>query len=429
MQLIDPKQLIASKTVEEFCRTADKPFAQVTDATPLMAKPFGHMVESPNILYQLGLLLTELKFARTLRVVDFGSGTCWLSRGLAQMGAITVSVDPSAAALKIGKQMFEQYPPVGGGVAEPEFLLFDGRRIDLPDASVDRIVTFDSFHHIPNQKEIISEFARILKPGGIAGFSEPTRYHSRTPLSQHEMRTHDVLENDMLLEEIWEHAEAAGFTKLTLKFAADLYLNKPHILRRKDSVGWLNHWLRKPLLLKNNLKLMLNSARALDKQPNIFFLQKGDTVLDTRMSFIATGGSNSVSGEGELVHKINSDVKLISGKPNEKLTVSVRCANQGSLTWLHRNYEELLRSPMKEYAIVKLGAHLLSDKEQILNYDFARARLLKDVSPNHACEIELHITLPSDPGNYFLDIDMVLEGIVWFANTGNQTLKIPMQVI
>jgi ubiquinone/menaquinone biosynthesis C-methylase UbiE len=31
---------------------------------------------------------------------------------------------------------------------------------------MDRIICHDGFHHIPNQAEIISELARVLKPGG-----------------------------------------------------------------------------------------------------------------------------------------------------------------------------------------------------------------------------------------------------------------------
>lgn len=409
--------------------TADKPFAEVTDPTPLMAKPFGHMVESPYILYQLGLLLTELKFARTLRIVDFGSGTCWLSRCLAQMGAATVSVDPSASALKIGKQMFEDYSPVGGGVAKPEFLHFNGRTIDLPDASVDRIVTFDSFHHIPNQQEVIAEFARILKPGGIVGFSEPPRYHSQSVMSQHEMRTHDVLENDMLLEEIWSFAEAVGFTKLTLKFCSDPLLNKPHIHRSAKSNNWLKRMLNKPNLWRNYLNLYIHSAKEIENQSNIFFLHKGDLVLDTRMSYIATGGSSGVAGDNELLVRLKTDVTTISGTKNEAVSLQITCTNTGTLTWLHKNNDGLLHSHVKDYAVVKLGAHLQTTKGANLNFDFARARLTSDLAPTQSANMTLNFNLPCEQGDYVLELDMVVERIVWFANTGNPSLKILLKVL
>src|SRR4029077_2535679 len=93
-------------------------------------------------------------------------------------------------------------------------LVFDGRRIDLPDASVDRIVSFDAFHHLPNPDEVLREFARVLKPGGIAGFAEPGARHSRSPMSQFEMRTYRVVENDIDVHAIWRTAARCGFRDL-----------------------------------------------------------------------------------------------------------------------------------------------------------------------------------------------------------------------
>src|SRR6185369_11221284 len=114
------------------------------------ALPFGNPIVAPHYLYNLGFLLAGLQLARTMRVLDFGAGTCWLSRHLNEMGCLTVSLDPSPAALELGRKLFEQYPPVGGCLAEPLFLQFDGHRIELDDESVDRIVCHDSFHHVPN---------------------------------------------------------------------------------------------------------------------------------------------------------------------------------------------------------------------------------------------------------------------------------------
>jgi SAM-dependent methyltransferase len=131
----------------------------------------------------------------------------------------TISLDASKAALTIGERLFREYPIVGKSVAPPTFLHFNGRHIDLPDASVDCIVCFDAFHHIPNQQEVLAEMARILKPGGIAGFSEPGRLHAQTPMSQKEMAEYDVLENDLVLEDVVALAYEAGFTAFTCKLS------------------------------------------------------------------------------------------------------------------------------------------------------------------------------------------------------------------
>src|SRR5437867_221101 len=192
---IDPRAVIRDQTVSALCEAAEREYQQVgaADPTHLMALPFGNPIVAPQYLYNLGFLLAGLQLGRTMRVLDFGAGTCWLSRHLNEMGCATVALDPSPAALEIGRKLFAEYPPVGGCVAEPVFLHFDGHTIELDDASVDRIVCLDALHHVPNPKEVLREFHRVLKPGGVVGFSEPGRFHSRSEGAQLEMRVHGVL--------------------------------------------------------------------------------------------------------------------------------------------------------------------------------------------------------------------------------------------
>src|SRR5207237_8554259 len=87
---------------------------------------------------------------------------------------------------------------------------------ELSDESVDRILCFDAFHHLANPDEALREMCRVLKPGGIAGFSEPGPEHSRSPQSQYEMRTFRVIENDVRMAEIHGWGRAAGFARLQL---------------------------------------------------------------------------------------------------------------------------------------------------------------------------------------------------------------------
>ena len=223
--MIDPKDVMRRYSVEELCETADEYYRAVTDPAPLMSKPFTFLHEAPEALQNLGLLLSGLHLGKTMTVLDFGAGTCWLSRFLIQLNCQAICCDASPAALAIGRRLFDELPLIGTAVYRPRFLPFNGRTIDLADASVDRIVCFDAFHHVPNPAEVIREFARVLKPGGIAGFSEPGRRHSQTPQSQYEMRNYRVLENDIDVNEIFAFARPAGFTRLSLKAICDLELS------------------------------------------------------------------------------------------------------------------------------------------------------------------------------------------------------------
>jgi predicted SAM-dependent methyltransferase len=42
-----------------------------------------------------------------------------------------------------------------------------------PDNSVDEILAFDVFEHLPNKRQTINELYRVLKPGGIARIQVP----------------------------------------------------------------------------------------------------------------------------------------------------------------------------------------------------------------------------------------------------------------
>jgi hypothetical protein len=83
--MIDPKDVMRRYSVEELNETADAYFRRLSDPTPLMSKPFTFLHEAPEALQNLGLLLSGLHLGKTMTVLDFGAGTCWLSRFLAQL--------------------------------------------------------------------------------------------------------------------------------------------------------------------------------------------------------------------------------------------------------------------------------------------------------------------------------------------------------
>ena len=136
-----------------------------------------------------------------------------------------VTAEQSRAALEIGKRLFDEHPLIGTAVYPPTFLHFNGRTLELPDESVDRIVCFDALHHVPNVADVLREFGRVLKPGGIAGFSEPGRRHAESPQSQYEMQNYAVLENNIDVNEIFAWAKPAGFTRLAMRVALDMEMS------------------------------------------------------------------------------------------------------------------------------------------------------------------------------------------------------------
>lgn len=386
---VDVKDLLARSSIDELNGMAEAYFASLTDWDFHLAKPFSRADEAPAMLINLAVLLQGLRLSPGDVVLDFGGGTGWLSRFLTQLGCRAVVLDVSATAIDIARALYERMP-VAGAQPPPQFLLFDGRRIDLPDASVDRIACFDAFHHAPNPAEMIRELARVLKPGGIAGFAEPGPHHSQTPQSQFEMRTYGVIEADINLEEIRDVALRNGFAEmrvaalnvppfhLTVEQYNDLLDGGPTAMR------W-NEW-----------------SRAFMRDVRDFFLVKGgETLLDSRH-----GDALACTMEAQLIDPTH---------------VRVVAQNTGRARWLPSGIEP---------GAVNLGCHLYDADGRLIRFDQAWADLTPDkraIEPGET--VETTMTLPPlDPGVYQIEFDLVAARVGWFAQLGSKPARIMVSI-
>lgn len=390
---IDPKELIAELSVEELCQTAEEYYASLVDPTFHMAKPFGGVMQAPDLLYHMSLLLSGLRLGQSMTVLDFGAGTCWFSRFLNQMKCITISVDPSETALKIGQELFERLPVIGGSVAPPQFIPFDGHKIDLPDESVDRIICFDVFHHIPNTEEVLGEFYRVLKTGGMIGFCEPGRFHSQSVQSQHEMRNFKVLENDIRLDEIKALAERIGFGDLRIK----LIQPHSHDLTYNDYVK-MTKWQLLPRKIRPGIVEAM-------QRTTIFFLTKGTSSYDSR-SHIGLG------------HRIEV-LEYTNGRAGEPIQITLRLTNTGITKWLHEN--------IRDIGVVMVGFHLYDADGRLLDLSFGRGRLEAEVLPGQTVVTQVPVVFPQ-AGTYQLAIDLVSEHVCWFEHLGCQPQTITVEI-
>lgn len=392
--MIDPKDIIAEYSVAELNQTAEIYFSSIEDTTYLQTKPLSGFLEAPMLLEHAGLLFSGAKLTKSMTVLDFAAGTCWLSYYLNQLQCKTISCDVSQTALDIGKKFFEDFPQVRPFIAEPQFLLFDGEKIDLPDNSVDRILCNDGFHHIPNQKAVLAEFARVLKDGGIAGFSEPGRFHSQTPQSQHEMKHFTVLENDILINEIYEKAQAVGFSDIKLKIFGDIDFS----LREYN---FLTH----PRMLKLIGRFFPRALGPLINQ-TIFFLSKGETVLDSR-------------GHVGLRHEIQLEQDRFTVAAGVEAEIPLTIKNTGESIWLNSNFVDI--------GIVKIGTNLLDAAENIIKTDFTRDVINQVVRPGETIKQTIRLAFPKE-GVYKLDIDLLSEQVIWFKLLGSKSAVVTVHV-
>ena len=393
-QPIDPKELIARLDVSELCSKAEDYYRQIQDPTYLMKRPFESFFEGPETLYKFGLLIAGLKLAKSMTVVDFGAGCCHFSRILNQFECRTISVDPSVTALNIGKRLFEEFPIVGQYLTPPRFLEFDGHHIPVEDDSIDRIMCIAAFHHVPNQEEILAEFFRILKNGGIVGFHEPGRHHSQTALSQYEMQNFGVLENDIAIEEIWAACRKIGYSSIYLKPT----INHDLELSYEDYLKIVVQGKTPAGLSRSIEDSMTNST--------LFFLVKGQYLPDSR-------------GHIGLRHHILAPRTRFETPANEPLNVDLQIKNTGSAKWITSN--------IKDIGVVKVGAHLHDDAGHLVDHDFHRSLFDTDTLPGDVVSSRLSLTFPA-PGKYRLTIDLVAEGVTWFEFCGSTPVVCEVEV-
>lgn len=93
----------------------------------------------------------------------------------------------------------------------------------------------------------------------------------------------------------------------------------------------------------------------------------------------------------------------------------VRVRNRGTATW-------------PADAHIRLGNHWTDQSGRVLVMDDARAELPGDLAPDQEATVELFVTAPAAVGSVRLELDLVQEGIGWFASRGSKTLRLPVTI-
>jgi 4-amino-4-deoxy-L-arabinose transferase-like glycosyltransferase len=109
----------------------------------------------------------------------------------------------------------------------------------------------------------------------------------------------------------------------------------------------------------------------------------------------------------------------IPAKGQAKIRVAIR--NAGDSVWLAR---ERGLSPFQ----LSAGNHWLDASGVVVTNDDGRGALPRDLRPGEETEISFNINAPRRPGDYLLELDMLQEGVSWFALKGSKTLRLPVRV-
>jgi SAM-dependent methyltransferase len=394
--MIDVKQLMRSLTQEELLAAAEAYYSSIPDPTFQLAKPFASVDGCPALLEGFAKLLRDGRYLPGHRVLEFGAGSCWAGRLLNQLGMAVTSLDVSPSALALGQRLAREQPVVGRQPPH-DFLIYDGTRIDRPDRSFDRIFCFDAFHHVANPEQTLAEFARVLDDGGIASFSEPGPRHSLTAESQREMRDHKVIENDIVIEEVWEAAQAAGFTDIRFSLQTEMSMQLGFDDFRTFRQGGLDEAaaaaLQQRILVHN-------------RNVTVFHLVRG-----------ALSQTDSRTREGLVadikVEKMEA-LPMSGGRRKVRLTVLVR--NISGRLW---------RRSGTEPGCVNLGVRQLDQGGQLVDQDYFRHRfLVTDMPAGESALTSVDLPIPAESERAVFELEIVSEGVCWFSQNGSRVERL-----
>ena len=102
---------------------------------------------------------------RGKRVLEIGCGIGTDLVRFARGGAVTFGVDLSETAIRLARRNLEV-----NGFAKDRFLIGDGSRLPVPDASIDVFYAHGVLQYSADPRGIVTEAQRVLRPGGTGIF-------------------------------------------------------------------------------------------------------------------------------------------------------------------------------------------------------------------------------------------------------------------
>jgi SAM-dependent methyltransferase len=109
------------------------------------------------------------------RALDLGCGAGRHAFEMYRRGADVVAFDSDADALAGVREMLAAMRGAGEAPegAEADVKEGDARSLPFGDAEFDRIVAAEILEHVPEDVQVLSELARVLRPGGTAALTVP----------------------------------------------------------------------------------------------------------------------------------------------------------------------------------------------------------------------------------------------------------------
>jgi SAM-dependent methyltransferase len=336
-------------------------------------RTFAHVVE------QLGLSLRA-------QVLDLGCGPGWLSEFLARCGYWVTGVDVSEDMVRIARERVAAVTqPIGEGIeALAEFHAMSVSEMPWTER-FDAAILYDAMHHFDDEVETLRLIRRTLVPDGRIFIHEgvrPAPGSEGERILVSEMQKLGTLESPFDPEYLVAVLEEAGFAQITRFAAIDELLDVSDARREMQRV-----------------------ESRLDNPPMNTFI----AVNPVPAEFSATG-----KGFHARIEAIGSWRRTRDG---QDLSLTITVANDGRRFWPRGSGDPL------QHGVVAILPYLPDNAHRIA---LPRVPLPRSLSSGESIEAEIRIPQASVVGRNEVAIDLVREGIAWFADYGSSPIIVPL---
>jgi SAM-dependent methyltransferase len=320
------------------------------------------------------------------QVLDVGCGPGWLSEFLARCGYWVTGIDVSEDMVNVARERLAEIDqPIGEGVeALAEFYAMPASKIPWT-ARFDASILYDAMHHLDDEVETLRVIRRALVPGGRIFIHEGIKPEPGSEGERQlvaEMKEYGTLESPFDPEYLIAVLGEAGFTQVSRFAAVDELLD---VSAREKELRRVESLLRNP---------PMNTVIASAPVPAGF--------APDRQSFAAR-----IEKQGSWV--VTSD--------GHELSVPITITNTGRAFWPSGD-------GLFPHGAVGLGAYVpLHDGPR---NELPRQALPRSVSPGESLDIDVRLPRASLVGRNEVEIDLVREGIAWFAAYGSAPLLVPL---
>lgn len=302
------------------------------------------------------------------RVLDIGADLTWSTSRLARRGwrAVGIDINHHLTASRVFREAGIDFAVASVDMHLPVFR----------EAVFDGVTAFNALHHTHRLEPLVANIARMLRPGGRLGFVEPYWF----------------------LESV---RDAFGVSQIEAGINENV-----HRVEEWHAV-LVNHGFELRDCAVGHAFLAVYERAAPERVRCISVAQARDEVFEPfyRSALSVEGASGLQMAAGASGH------------------LPVRVRNLSSRTWSERSQVP-----------VHLSYHLLSagdgvSTERVRRFDNARTGIGGDLHPGDERVVQLHVDAPQEPGRYELEIDLVQEGVTWFADRRQPMARAALDVV